>query len=194
MLDAILRTIGRWQGVVEVPRTRTRTEYISRSWALNLADDVEMGGDWHRACWFMATPTDPTGPTIDRGSTIGVLADAGIYDCRKALRRLGHPQGWRAEPIWAARYARACVDMVALNMARETREGLPKEWGGLKPTAHDMPRLMNALENPATHFNQPKRPRRTPIPRARHPRSSTANGTPPCALRDPLMFLVKCVF
>ena len=83
-----------------------------------------------------------TGPAIDRGSTrgstIGVLADAGIYDCRTALRRLGHPQGCRAEPIWAARYARACVDMVALNMASETREGLEEEWWALEPTAHDI--------------------------------------------------------
>ena len=138
MHNQLLSAIGRWQRATDVPTTRTPTEYISAAWALNLSDGEESGGDWHKACWFMGNPGDATGPSIYRGPTIPVLGDKGVYDCRKALRRMRHAQGWRREPIWAARYARACVDMVAENIERETREGLPEEWWGLEPTAADL--------------------------------------------------------
>ena len=138
MPNSLLSTIQRWQRAVDVPVTRTPTEYISGLWALNLSDGNEVGGDWHKACWFMGTRVDSAGPPVYRGPTVRVLGDKGVYDCRKALRRMRHVQGWRSEPIWAARYARACVDMVAWNIDRETREGLPEEWWGLEPTAADL--------------------------------------------------------
>lgn len=55
----------------------------------------------------------PKGPELYHGPTVPILGETDIYDARRALRQRVHPQGWRPEPIWAARYARACVDMLA---------------------------------------------------------------------------------
>ena len=139
---SVLNAIQRLQQGVDVPSTPTQGEYISGAWALNLWDGVEPGGDWHKGCWFLATRENTEGPQIYQGPTIAVLGARDIYDCRNALRRMGHAQGWRRTPVWAARYARACVDMVAENIARETREGLPEEWWGLEPTAADLMRWL----------------------------------------------------
>ena len=81
----------------------------------------------------------PAGPELFEGATVKVLGDEGIYDCRAALRRERHPQGWRLEPIWAARYARVCVDLVSKNI--ELAEGLgtiDEQWWALDPTVHDL--------------------------------------------------------
>lgn len=124
-------------GAVGIPRTPTKCRYISRLWALNI-HDIEPGGDWHSAGWFMRRGWFDQGPELYEGRTVPILAQSDIYDARRALRRRGHPQGWRAEPIWAARYARACVDMLAGHveiLAKPIRDG---DWWGTEPTARDL--------------------------------------------------------
>ena len=78
MPNSLLSTIQRWQRAVDVPVTRTPTEYISGLWALNLSDGNEVGGDWHKACWFMGTRVDSAGPPVYRGPTVRVLGDKGV--------------------------------------------------------------------------------------------------------------------
>lgn len=124
-------------GAVGIPRTPTRLRYISRLWALNI-HDTEPGGDWHSAGWFTRRGWFDRGPQLYEGRTVAILGDVDIYDARGALRRRGHPQGWRPEPIWAARYARACVDMLGIHidiLAKPIRSG---DWWGTEPTARDL--------------------------------------------------------
>ena len=113
------------------------TQYISKLWALNIHDS-EPGGDWHTAGWFTRQGWFDQGPELYHGRTVPILGDTDIYDARRALRRRGHPQGWRPEPIWAARYARACVDMLAGHieiLAGPIRKG---DWWGTEPSAKDL--------------------------------------------------------
>ena len=121
-----------------IPRTPTKQTYISELWALNI-HDIEPGGDWHTSGWFMRRGwIDCGGPAVFEGRTVPILGDADIYDARRALRVRGHPQGLRPEPIWAARYARACVDMLSIHieiLAKPIREG---DWWGTEPTARDL--------------------------------------------------------
>ena len=34
-----------------------------------------------------------------------------LFDCRSALRRLGHPEGNAPEPVWCARHVRAIIEL-----------------------------------------------------------------------------------
>ena len=122
-----------------ISRTPTKANYISTGWALNLSDGTEAGGDWHHARWFSMEDRQSHGPELFSGETVQVLAEQGIYDCRAALRRERHPQGWRAEPVWAARYTRACVDMIAMNIARVGPGREPSEhWWRCEPTTDNL--------------------------------------------------------
>ena len=124
---------------VDIPRTPTKAHYISGGWAMNLNDGEEPGGDWHRSCWFAPREMRPAGPELFEGATVKVLGDEGIYDCRAALRRERHPQGWRLEPIWAARYARVCVDLVSKNIElAESLGTIDEQWWALDPTVYDL--------------------------------------------------------
>ena len=78
------------------------------------------------------------GPELYRGRTVPILGETDIYDARRALKRYRHPQGWRPEPIWAARYARACVDIVSEHIVTLTRPVDTREWWATGPTAREL--------------------------------------------------------
>ena len=77
MRERILSTIERRQSAVQIPVTRKRAHYISSAWVLNLSDGAKIGGDWHEACWFLATPDDDSEPDTYKGTNRQVREERG---------------------------------------------------------------------------------------------------------------------
>ncbi len=88
--------------------------YITALSALNLPTGPL--GDWHDICW--APPAGSQLSTRTRTSEtccrLGMrLWDRDeLIDAREALRSLGHPDGNRDAPVWAASHVRAVAEMV----------------------------------------------------------------------------------
>ena len=114
---------------VEVPKQRDETEYITGMDALNIPSDGP-GGDWHRSGWECLKER-PWRLKLGCEETIGILGTRGVKDARRGLRQLnyrsvlGHPAGWRLQAVYAASYARAIVDMLAMAIARQEPELRP---------------------------------------------------------------------
>ena len=87
--------------------------YITALSALNLPTGPL--GDWHDMCW--RPPADSKRSTrtdaSERCCRLGMrLWDRDeLIDARRALRAIGHPEGNRETPIWAASHVRAVAEM-----------------------------------------------------------------------------------
>jgi hypothetical protein len=93
----------------------TLKHYITGMTALNIPDPESTGGDWHFQEAFYGRGTLP--PKIflagegEEWNTNKVLADFGIHECSKVLRRLGLDIPAN-QLVYAANYLRAIIDML----------------------------------------------------------------------------------
>ena len=124
-------------GARDIPATSREGPYISEMWALNINGD-EPGGDWHASAWFRRARMWRDPIALYDGRTLRVLRDTGLYDARAALRGQGHPQGWQVRPVWAANYARACIDLAAGTIERSARRARENGCGAIDPSADDL--------------------------------------------------------
>lgn len=108
------------------PTNRT-DRYITGYDALNL-DDPATGfpADWHQSGWMMGTrdgrPLRPatTPRALEIMPWVPVWRERQLFDCRKALKVLGHPAAGAPEPVWCARHVRAIIELALSHL--EARE------------------------------------------------------------------------
>ena len=104
---------------VTIEATNRTDSYITGYAALNLADPASgHAADWHQTGWMMGTdrngqPLRPatTPRDLDIIAWIPTWRERQLFDCRAALRQLGHPEGNAPEPVWCARHIRAIIEL-----------------------------------------------------------------------------------
>ena len=100
---------------VEIGAT-TQRHHITGDFALNIPSRQRIGGDWHkRSSWFAATHEElqefDYTTEEEHGPLLDCLGNVGVHDARSGLRTLGHPQGDDEQPVWAAAYDRAVIEI-----------------------------------------------------------------------------------
>ena len=100
-----------------IPRTPTTETYVAGQASLNIPYEGH-NGDWGSLLWGMrlvenGVPVEEANTTTMGSAQQWPYWDAtSLRDAREGLLAIGHPAGQRAEPIYAARFARTVAERI----------------------------------------------------------------------------------
>lgn len=140
-----------------IPRTPTTETFVTSSHALNIPHGDVWAG-WHTMLWHMRL--EGTGEAIERTNQarMGRSSDwpwwdeTSLRDAREGLATLGHPAAKRAEPVYAATFARVVAEWVvetALVQGEALAYPQPRETKGWLSTREQRDQLRELLAGAA---------------------------------------------
>lgn len=140
-----------------IPRTPTTQSYVTNAHALNIPHAGVWAG-WHTLLWHIRLEGE--GEAIERANQarMGRASDwpywdeTSLRDAREGLATIGHPAAKRAEPVYAATFARVVAERV-VRMASAQGEALaypqPRETSDWLTTQEQREQLKELLARAA---------------------------------------------